>query len=271
MGSNSGNVGGGPREHIHLGFCSSYPAPGIIERVGGDWDWIWLDGQHGQLVGYDTMLSMVRACNFIKVPAFLRVPGNDPVWIALGLDMNADGIIVPQVDTVEDALKAVRAGKFPPLGNRSYGARRVIDVLGRGFSDDANTRTRIICQIESTEAVENAAAIAAIDGVDGLFFGPDDWALRQGISMTAARDNSVLLQAVTTVADACRAAGKDCFAPGLGAEGTAMMASAGVNYIVAGSDVPFLALSSQNASAVSRDAANGVIREAGATEATSTY
>lgn len=270
MENESATVGGGPRDRVYLGFCSSYPAPGIIERVGGDWDWIWLDGQHGQLGGYDTMLSMVRACNFVKVPAYLRVPANDPVWISLGLDMNADAIIVPQVDTVEDALRAVRAGKFPPLGNRSYGARRVIDLKGREYSDDANTQTRIICQIESTEAVENAAAIAAIDGVDGLFFGPDDWVLRQGMPM-AARDNSVLIGAVARVADACRAVGKDCFAPGMGAEGTAMMASAGVNYIVAGSDVPFLALSSKNAAAVSRDAANGVIRDAGVAEATSTY
>ncbi len=269
MESKSNEVGG-PRDQIYLGFCSSYPAPGIIERVGADWDWIWLDGQHGQIPGYDTMLSMVRACNFVKVPAYLRVPGNDPVWISLGLDMAADAIIVPQVDTVEQALRAVRAGKFPPLGNRSYGGRRVIDLQGRDFSDDANTKTRIICQIESTEAVENAEAIAAIDGVDGLFFGPDDWVLRQGLPMTN-RDNTVLIPAIKRVANACRANGKDCFAPGMGAEATAMLAEIGVNYIVAGSDVPFLAVTSKSASAASRDAANGVIREASVSLPTSTY
>lgn len=257
-------------KRVYLGFCSTYAYPGIIERVGRDWDWIWLDGQHGALAGYDAMLSMVRACNYVGVPAYVRVPTNDPAWIGLALDMNADAVIVPQVDSVADAVKAVRAGKFPPLGNRSYGGRRVIDVHGREYSNDANHRTRVICQIESTEAVDQVAEIAAVDGVDGLFFGPDDWGMRQGMKMTAP-DLSRVGEAVRKVASACRAAGKDCFAPGMGAEASAAMAKAGVNYIVGGSDGAFLAISSKNASAASREAIEGVLRNTATAGATGVY
>ena len=52
-----------------------YPSPGVVERIGPDWDWVWIDGQHGQIGTYTEMLSMVRACNFIGRKAFVRVAG----------------------------------------------------------------------------------------------------------------------------------------------------------------------------------------------------
>jgi 4-hydroxy-2-oxoheptanedioate aldolase len=68
-----------------LGFCLMYPAPGIIERVGADWDWIWVDGQHGEL-GYSDILAIVRACDLVKVPALVRVPGHEAGTISQVLD-----------------------------------------------------------------------------------------------------------------------------------------------------------------------------------------
>lgn len=245
---------------IHLGLCVTYPEPAILERIGSDWDWIWLDGQHGLLAGQAHMLAMVRACNFIKVPAYLRVPANETSWISLALDTAADAIIVPQIDTVEAAEKVVRAAKFPPLGNRSYGGRRPIDLNGRGYAGEANSRTRVICQIESTEAVENAAAIAGVEGVDGLFFGPDDWALRQGLCLEPV-DRNLLVPAISQVAEACIQAGKDCFAPSAGADSAAAIAALGVNYVVCGSDVGLLAQASRNTATTSRQAVAGILRE----------
>ena len=118
---------------INLGLCMMYPSPGVVERIGADWDWIWLDGQHGEMAGYETMLQMVRACHLIRRPAYVRVPGHEAAWTSLALDMDADAVIVPQVDSGDQARELVRRAKFPPLGNRSFGGRRVINLHGRGY------------------------------------------------------------------------------------------------------------------------------------------
>lgn len=240
-------------QHIHLGLCVMYPSPGVIERIGRDWDWIWLDGQHGQMAGYEQMLSMVRACHYVQTPAYVRIPSQEMAWLGMALDMGADAVIVPQVDTVEHAQKIVRAAKFPPLGDRSFGGRRPIDLYGRGYVDTANEKTKLICQIESPESLANAEAIAALPGVDGLFIGPDDLMLRLGASMTGDSDKKVLRSAISQVAQACQKYQKDCLCVGVGEEMTRLCAESGVNYIVAGGDVAFIAGGSKSALEVSRE------------------
>jgi len=99
-----------------LGLCIMYPAAGVIENIGSDWDWIWIDGQHGQL-DYRTQLEMVRVCNLIGRPAVVRVPGHDPGMISLALDMNPDGLMVPMVDTPDQARQIIKAATFAPRGS----------------------------------------------------------------------------------------------------------------------------------------------------------
>lgn len=228
-----------------FGINCMYPAPGIIERIGPDWDWIWIDGQHGQVAGYDTMLAMIRACNLIGRPAFVRVPSHESAWISLALDADADAVIVPQVESVAEAKAVVRAAKFPPLGNRSYGGRRPIDRHGRGFSNNANTERLLVCQIESEPALAAAADIAAVDGVDALFLGPDDMMLRKGLSMEQPRKPEMMAECVQQLTAACRASGKLSVTVAVGDETLALCLSHGVDYIVVGGDVPFLATMSQ--------------------------
>lgn len=224
-----------------FGLCLMYPAPGIIERIGRDWDWFWLDGQHGQIAGYDAMLAMVRACNLVRRPAFVRVPGHEAGPIGLALDMGADAVIIPQVDSVGQARAAIRAAKFPPLGNRSFGGRRPIDMGTRAYSEEANARTRLICQIESPEALACVEEIAELPGVDGLFLGPDDLMLRCGQSLNAPLDMDRLAEAVSVVAKASRERGKLCVCVGSSPAMLSLFESAGVTHIVAGSDAGFLA------------------------------
>lgn len=186
-----------------LGLCVMYPSPGVIERIGADWDWIWIDGQHGQL-GYSEVINLVRACDLVDRPAMVRVPGHEFGSIGMALDAGASGIIVPCVDTPEQAQNAVNAAKFPPLGKRSYGGRRAIDLHGREYSESANEDVLLICQVESPEAIDNAEAIAAIDGVDALFLGPDDILLRRGVPMMAPRSRETLGPDMEAAMNACR-------------------------------------------------------------------
>ncbi|MCC7518901.1 MAG: hypothetical protein IT578_06925 [Verrucomicrobiae bacterium] len=232
-----------------------YPSPGVVERIGADWDWIWLDGQHGQLGAYDAMLALVRACDFAGRPAMVRVPHHEFGALGLALDMGAAGVIAPVVNTVEEAKRVVAAAKFPPLGNRSYGGRRLIDLWGRAYSDTANAQTMLIVQIESPQAVENAERIAAVEGVDALFLGPDDILLRRGHSMTAPRSKALLGKDMEAVVRACRNAGKFSCCVGMGAEMFRLCVEMGFAMIVAGGDAAFLA----NASAATAKEARAIL------------
>ncbi len=232
-----------------IGLCVMYPSPGVIERIGPDWDWIWIDHQHGQIGTYTEVLAMVRACNFIGRKAFVRVAGHDLSAISVALDMAADGVIVPQVENAEAARQLVKAAKFPPIGDRSYGGRRCIDLGGRLFVAGANTSTELICQIESPEAVERAEEIASIPGVDGLFLGPDDYMLRKGLPMDHPRCMESLGDALDKVHKACRNHGKKGMAVGVGEGIAERCVELGYDYIVGGVDVGFLATASKEASA----------------------
>jgi 4-hydroxy-2-oxoheptanedioate aldolase len=231
-----------------VGLCVMYPSPGAVERIGADWDWVWIDGQHGEL-GYSDLIALVRACDFAKRPAFVRVPGHEAGPIGLALDMGATGVIVPCVDTPEQARALVAAAKFPPLGGRSYGGRRPIDQLGRTYSDTANQDTLLVAQIETPLAIENVDQIAAVEGVDALFLGPDDLMLRRGRRMDVPRTREMLWADLTAVTTACRKHGKFGVMVGMGAEMFKLSLEAGFNMIVSGGDVGFLAGGSKQASA----------------------
>lgn len=243
---------GGPK----LGMCISYPAPGIIERIGPDWDWIWVDGQHGEL-GYNDLLSIVRACDMVQRPALVRVPNHEAGPIGQALDMAASGVIVPCVETPEEALALVKAAKFPPLGSRSYGGRRPIDLYGRGYSDTANDDTLLVLQIETPLGVQNAEFIAAIPGVDALFLGPDDIMLRRGFAMNTPRNKETLGEDMGIVINACRKHDKFGVMVGIGADMLNLCLSYGFDLIVSGSDVPFLANTSKQTSEEARALVKG--------------
>jgi 4-hydroxy-2-oxoheptanedioate aldolase len=230
-----------------VGLCIMYPSPGVVERIGPDWDWIWIDGQHGEL-GYQDALALVRACDLVERSSFVRVPAHERGHIGLALDMGATGVIVPQVNTPAEAKAVALAAKLPPLGERSYGGRRPIDLLGRAYSDTANAETLLVVQIESPEAIANAEAIAAVPGVDALFLGPDDVMLRRGYSMTQPRTKDTLDHDMQAMVAACRNQGKFSCTVGIGEMFTACL-DWGISMIVGGGDVAFLAGTSKQASA----------------------
>ena len=244
-----------------LGLSVMYPSPGAVERIGPDWDWMWLDGQHGEM-GYEQVLALVRACDLIGRPAVVRVPGHDFGAIGKTLDMGAAAVITPVVDTVEQAQAVVNAAKFPPLGKRSYGGRRPIDFQGRNYSDTANRDTLLIAQIESPQAVDNSDAIAAVEGVDALFLGPDDLMLRRGYSMTSPRSKETLGKDMEVVIRACQKHGKVGVMVGVGEEMLKLCLSMGFQMIVSGGDVGFLAGGSKQASGDARAVIAGEAKKA---------
>ena len=193
---------------IKLGINIMYPVPGVIERIGADWDWVWIDAQHGQFE-YNSILACVRACDYIKVPSVIRVPNHDYGFIGLALDTGASGVMVPMVNTAEEAELIVKASKFPPVGQRSYGARRLIDLYGRGYSHTANSDTIIIAQIETKEGLMNVDEIANVQGIDVIFFSPDDMAMQDNMNMDELRKPKHFEKEMKKLAETAKNAGKN--------------------------------------------------------------
>ena len=231
---------------VLLGCCIMYPSPGVIERIGPDWDWFWIDAQHGEM-GYNDVLALVRACDLAGKASIVRVPSHEASWISKALDAGATGVMVPQVSDAEEARAVVKAAKFPPLGARSYGARRVIDLRGRGYSDTANEETILMAQVETPQAVKMADDIAAVPGIDALLVGPDDISLCLGLSMTEPKPTDKVREWQQAVIDACRKHGGIPVAVGGRGRMLELLVSLGFRMIVCGGDVSFLAEGSKEA------------------------
>ncbi|MCK4850196.1 MAG: hypothetical protein KAT11_02540 [Phycisphaerae bacterium] len=193
---------------VLLGVTIGLPAPEILE-LARDWDWFWIDGQHGQL-SYDTILNCVRVADLVGVPSVVRTAGHDYSQIGPILDTGAAGVIIPMVHNAEQGRAVVRAAKFPPLGQRSLGGRRVIDQFGSKYASIANQNVLVLAQIESVEGLANAEQIAAVPGIDGLLFGPADYALDCGLSIESASDISEprSQEAARKIAQSCKKHGK---------------------------------------------------------------
>lgn len=191
---------------VALGFHMMYPAAGIIEGVHSDWDWLWIDQQHGQFDDR-SIYEALRTASSVQLPAIVRVPGHSSERIGQVLDAGADGIMVPVVETAEEAESIVQAARFPPRGKRSFGGRRPIDRVGREYYTAPELQPFIVVQIETPLGLANCEAIAATDGVDAIFLGADDLKISMGFPVDTPPDHPSLLEATQKVASAAHDAG----------------------------------------------------------------
>jgi 4-hydroxy-2-oxoheptanedioate aldolase len=155
---------------------SSFSAE-VIGRAG--FDWAIVDLQHG-LVSPNDVLPMIQALSLTGTPALVRVPWNEPAAIMRALDVGAQGVVVPLVDTAADAARAVDAARYPPTGHRSWGPIRPAQEIP-GFSPElGDRRTIVVLQIETVEAVGQLEAILDVPGIDAVMVGPNDLTLSAG-------------------------------------------------------------------------------------------
>jgi 4-hydroxy-2-oxoheptanedioate aldolase len=244
------------RDEVVLGVAASYPGAGIVEEIGRGWDFVWVDGQHGQM-DYQDIIASVRAAQGCQLPTLVRVPNHDCGTIGTILDMAVNALMVPMVDTPEQAQHIVQAGRFPPLGNRSFGGKRCDTFHGREFYLSETDRVLLVAQIETIEAVKNVEAIAAVDGIDTLFFGPDDMKIRMGISInTPIEESDELTKAMQTVIAAAKGTGKTAGIVAGNEKSCRHAVSLGYRLIVGGSDIGFLRAGSQNRLAELRKASS---------------
>ena len=195
------------RETI-LGYWVIIDSPVSTERLARlGYDYVCFDAQHG-LLDYKGILAGMTAIDAGgESVGMVRVGANDPFLIGQALDSGAAGIIVPLVNTAEDAARAVSFAKYPPLGIRSYGPMRSQLRIGPNPAD-SNEATVVLAMIETPQGLENVEAIAATPGIDGLYIGPSD--LRIAVGGATSTDPAVdeaFESAVERILAAAEAAG----------------------------------------------------------------
>lgn len=156
-----------------LSIGSSYSAE-IFAHL--PYDAVTVDLQHGML-DVETALAMLQAISTGTAVPMVRVPENNPSLIQKTLDMGAYGVICPMIDTREQCEAFVRALRYPPLGERSFGPARGLLYGGNDYARHANETILSWAMIETELALNNVEAIAATSGLSGLYIGPSDLSL----------------------------------------------------------------------------------------------
>lgn len=145
----------------------------IMARAG--FDWLTVDLEHSS-ISIDQAQQLIRVIELCGVTPLVRVGANDPLIIKRVMDAGAHGVIVPMVNTREDAVRAVNAVKYPPVGTRGVGLARAqgYGMEFKKYREWVNDGSVVIVQIEHIQAIRNLEKILSVKGVDGSMIGPYD-------------------------------------------------------------------------------------------------
>ena len=165
-----------------IGLWCSLPGPYIAEAVAGSgFDWLLFDTEHSPGDPL-TVLAQLQAVAPYDVSAAVRPASNDTVLIKRFLDLGAQTLLIPYVQSAEEARYAVAATRYPPEGVRGVSAVTRATRFGRveGYAKRAAQELCLLVQVETQEALNALEAIVAVEGVDGVFIGPGDLAASLG-------------------------------------------------------------------------------------------
>jgi 2-keto-3-deoxy-L-rhamnonate aldolase RhmA len=211
----------------------------MLSLVG--YDFLLIDNEHGPGSLYQALLQL-QAMSASPTTSVMRVPWNDPVYLKRALDIGVEGVMIPAIDTAEQALAAVRACRYPPRGARGSAYQVVRGAsYGIGAADyptSAAENLLIVGQIESKAAVDNIEGIAAVDGIDVLFIGPNDLAGSIGCFGDLAHPE--LASLIGRAERAVKAAGKKLGGIPFGGLGAGDLYARGYDMVLAATDVGLL-------------------------------
>jgi 4-hydroxy-2-oxoheptanedioate aldolase len=170
----------------------------VMARQG--FDALVVDMQHGTTDMAD-VLPMLQAISQTDTVPVVRVPWNDPATIMKALDLGAYGILVPLINTAEDAAKAVAACRYPPVGMRSSGPVRAVHYGGADYVAKANDEIVVMGMVETTEGLANLDAICATPGLDAVYIGPADLSFALGLPPGPDKSDPVHLATCDKIRD----------------------------------------------------------------------
>lgn len=200
------------------------------------YDAVTVDLQHGSVSDAE-LISVLQALSTTDVTPMVRVAWNEPARIMKALDLGAYGVIAPMIETADDVRALIRAGRYPPLGMRSYGPTRAAFYGGADYPAAANDQIVLGAMIETRSALDRLDEILAVPGLDLIFVGPADLAQALGGAPGADFTDGPIPDALETILAASERhgvpAGIFCKDP----EYAARMAAAGFRLVTADSDV----------------------------------
>ena len=164
-------------------FLNAHSATVAEQLAHTGYDWLLVDSQHGPM-GFEKLSSMLCAISSGGAKSMVRVAGaHDRAGIQQALDLGADGILVPYINTAEEAAQAISCAKYPMAGTRSvYFPQRSMNKAGLlGYAGSANDNVIVALQVETAACIDNIEAIAALPGVDMLFLGQNDLCMSMGL------------------------------------------------------------------------------------------
>jgi 4-hydroxy-2-oxoheptanedioate aldolase len=176
-----------------------------VELIGkSGFDWIWIDCEHGA-GDYSDLVFQMQAASINNAPPIVRIAWNETPRFKRVLDLGAAGVMVPFVNTAEEAKQAAEAMRYPPEGARGVSRFNRACGFSRDFDEyfpNANDNLLTVVQIETVTAVKNADEIAGVQGVDVLFIGPVDLTANLGVAQQY--EHQTFVEAMDSVAAACK-------------------------------------------------------------------
>jgi 4-hydroxy-2-oxoheptanedioate aldolase len=214
--------------------------PSLYELVGlMGFDGIWMDMEHH---GYslETAMMLMRAARVGRgVDIMVRPAKGEFMRIGRMLEAGAQGILYPRCDDAAEAREVVTWSKFAPLGKRGFDGGNpdmpYCTMPVESYVRQANAETFVVIQIEDQAALENARAIAEVEGVDALFFGPADFSILGGFP--GQFDHPRIQEAIGKIADAARKAGKHWGMPAWSIELAKKLLDMGARFLCHGADI----------------------------------
>ncbi len=241
---------GKPRVGTAVGFSD----PLVSDAVAAPMDYLWIDLEHSAM-SPEALSGHLLACRAARIPGIVRVPAAGTAFIKPVLDAGADGIIVPQIRTVEEVQAVVSDCRYPPVGTRGFGPR-VPSRYGRVPTAEvisaANRSLFVVVQIETREAFEAVEKIARVPGLDSLVVGP--WDLSGAIGTLGDVESPLIMDAISRIGAAAKAAGISVGAGGATPAFAAKLLKRGVLWFQVGGDSGFLASTADRVAAETRAA-----------------
>lgn len=224
---------------LHGAWCG-LDHPGLVQILGqAGFDFISLDMQHS-FTTFGSLNILIDALDKTGASSMVRVPWNTPDYIMRALDLGAEAVIVPMVNTAEEAKQAADACRYAPAGTRSWGP---IWSVARGRlveHDQGDERAICIAMIETAQGLENLDEILAVEGLGAIYIGPNDLSLSLGLGRLHYSVSDDLHETIKTIVKRCRAAGVAVGIDCQGAEQAHYWRDQGCNFTISANDAGLL-------------------------------
>jgi 2-keto-3-deoxy-L-rhamnonate aldolase RhmA len=224
-----------------LGSAITLNDPLVSDALGDSVDFFWVDTEHGPMSA-EALTGHFLAARCHNVPALVRTPTCNVAFIKPALDAGADGVIIPQIRTVDEVRQVVDDCRYPPIGRRGY-APRMPSNYGRDGGADyirrANANLFVSVQIETAEALDAVEEIVKVPGLDSVVIGP--WDLSGSLGMLGEVQHPRMVAAYDRIVACARAAGLSVGAGmGMTPDFACFLAAHGVNWMQVGLDYGYM-------------------------------